>query len=95
MTYQELADGVGLPITGNHMAKELGICLGAISEDQDRLNKPMLSAVAVQVDGEPGSGFYTMAHTLKKYSGSDDPAEQRRFWEAELRKVYDLWKRKF
>jgi len=49
-----------------YMAKELGICLGAISEDQDRLNKPMLSAVAVQVDGEPGSGFYTMAHTLKK-----------------------------
>ena len=48
------------------MAKELGICLGAISEDQDRLNKPMLSAVAVQVDGEPGSGSYTMAHTLKK-----------------------------
>jgi len=35
----------------------------------------MLSAVAVQVDGEPGGGFYTMAHTLKKYGGSQDPAE--------------------
>jgi hypothetical protein len=55
----------------------------------------MLSAVAVTVDGEPGKGFFKLAKTLGKYSGSDDPEDKHRFWEAEVKRVYDLWKWKF
>jgi hypothetical protein len=94
-TYQELADLIGLPITGDYMASELGHLLGAISEDQHQRKRPMLSAVAVKVDGLPGKGFFDLAKNLKKYSGSEDREEQRLFWEAETKHVYDLWKRKF
>jgi len=95
VTYQELAELIGLPITGDHMASELAQFLGAISEDQDRRKRPMLSAVAVTVDGEPGEGFFKLAKTLGKYGGSDDREDKRRFWEAEVKLVHDLWKRKF
>jgi len=95
VTYQELADLIGLPITGDHMASELGHCLGAISEDQYARNRPMLSAVAVTVNGEPGKGFFKLATALKKYNGSEAPEDRRHFWETESKQVYDLWKRKF
>jgi hypothetical protein len=51
VTYQELADLVGLPIVGAHMGTEVGHVLGEISEDQHKLGRPMLSAVAVGVSG--------------------------------------------
>ena len=94
-TYQELADLIGLPVTGDYMGSELGHLLGAISEDQHRLNKPLLSAVAVKVDGLPGKGFFDLAKNLGKYSGSADRDQQHLFWETEIKQVYDLWKRKF
>jgi len=95
ITYQELADLIGFPIIGDYMGTELGHLLGEISEDQDQLKRPMLSTVAVKVDGLPGKGFFDLAKKLGKYSGDDDKHERHRFWEAETNRVYDLWKRKF
>src|SRR6266446_2760248 len=95
VTYQELADLIGFPIIGDYMGMELGHLLGEISEDQDHLKRPMLSTVAVKVDGLPGKGFFDLAKKLGKYSGDDDKNERHRFWEAETNRVYDLWKRKF
>jgi len=94
VTYQELADMIALPLTGNHMANELGKLLGEISDDQHRLGKPMLSAVVVTVDGTPGPGFFDMASKLGKFSGST-PAQQKQFWETEIAEVHKLWQQKF
>jgi hypothetical protein len=95
VTYQELADVMGLPITGNFMGDEIGNCLGEISEDQHALKKPMLSAVAVTVGGLPGAGFFIMAKKLGMYSGSENNEDRRAFWEKEVKLVYECWKRKF
>ena len=63
-TYQDIALLMGLPQSGNHMAKEIGLILGEISEDEVRAGRPMLSAVAVNVRGKAGSGFFGLARDL-------------------------------
>lgn len=91
-TYQELADLIGLPIMGAYMGKEVGQLLGEISEDECDRDRPMLSALAVGVNGKPGDGFYDLAKTLGKLGSGE--AEDH-FWEAERRKLYEIWQRKF
>jgi hypothetical protein len=91
-TYQELADLIGLPVTGAYMGSEVGQVLAEISEDECGRNRPMLSAVAVSTNGKPGSGFYELARKLGKLEGGEP---EDRFWEAEKQKVYERWQRKF
>src|SRR5690606_14264807 len=93
VTYQELADLVGLPLQGSHMGRELGMYLGTISENEVKHQRPMLSAITVNVEGSPGPGFYGLA---KEYGLlTDDSREgQQRFWEAENARVYETWRRK-
>jgi hypothetical protein len=94
VTYQELADLVGLPLHGNHMGAELGGYLGAITEDELQLGRPMLSAIAVTVAGKPGGGFFSLAKEKGKLS-SDQPADQQAFWESEKKAVYGTWQKSF
>jgi len=91
-TYQELADLIGLPATGAHMGHEIGQILAEISEDECERNHPMLSAAAVNKNGEPGSGFYELARTLGKLGSGES---EDRFWQTEREKVYERWQRKF
>ena len=63
-TYQDIALLVGLPQKGQHMGRESGLILGAMSEDEVRASRPMLSAVAVNVNGHPGPGFFELARDL-------------------------------
>ena len=63
-TYQDIALLMGLPQSGNYMGKEVGLILGEISEDEVRAGRPMLSAVAVGVNGKAGSGFFGLARDL-------------------------------
>jgi hypothetical protein len=88
VTYQEIAKIIGLPLQGNHMGGEIGQLLGEISEDEATAGRPMLSAIAVSVDGSLGKGFYTLARQLGKLQDEDDQA----FWEKERQLVYDTWK---
>ena len=92
VTYQELADLVGLPLQGNYMGKELGHYTGEISREESEHGRPMLSAIVVGSSGKPGGGFFVLAKELGKLT-SDDPAEQNAFWEAEKRAVYETWKK--
>lgn len=94
VTYQELAELVGLPLSGNHMGRELGQYLGDVSEDETKLGRPMLSAVAVTAAGEPGGGFFGLAKELGKFA-SDDKADRDAFWETEKKAVYKTWQRSF
>ena len=94
VTYQELADLIGLPLRGSHMGSVLGGYLGTISEDEVKHGRPMLSAIAVTVEGRPGGGFFTLATQLGKLSG-DGTAERQTFWEAEKKAVYATWQKSF
>ena len=90
-TYQDIAPLVGLPQSGHHMAREIGLILGAISEDEVLASRPMLSALAVNVDGEPGSGFFELARELERL---DQDGDESAFWKAERDDVYDAWRRR-
>jgi hypothetical protein len=89
VTYQEIAKILRLPMKGSHMGREIGWILGEISEDEHTAERPMLSAVAVNVGGGPGPGFFAFARELGILSS--EPSEERRFWEAEREKVYSTW----
>jgi hypothetical protein len=88
-TYQDIAVIMGLPQTGIHMGSEIGQILGEISEDEVRAGRPMLSAVAVNVSGKAGPGFFGLAVQLRRMSSADE-AE---FWKSELEAVYGAWRR--
>lgn len=95
VTYQELAELIGLPMSGNYMGQQLGQYLGAISEDEVKQHgRPMLSAIAVTSGGKPGEGFYYLAKEYGKLT-SDNPADHLAFWEAEKKAVYATWQRTF
>lgn len=91
VTYQELAKVMGLPLTGSHMGKETGHVLGEIAEDEVRAGRPMLSAVALNVDGKPGPGFFSLARDLDLLD-SGDPAAEQAFWGQQKEELYHLWK---
>ena len=89
-TYQDIAVIMGLPTSGSHMGKEVGWILGEISEDEVRAGRPMLSSVAVGVNGKAGPGFFTLARQLGRLSSKGDETV---FWERERDESYDAWKR--
>lgn len=91
-TYQDIAKIMDLPMAGNYMGREVGNMLGAISEEEVKHGRPMLSAVAVGTSGEPGEGFYSLAQDLENDVG-EEKEEKRKFWKNELKKVYETWKR--
>jgi hypothetical protein len=85
---------MGLPLKGSHMGKEVGQMLGEISEDEVSQGRPMLSAVAVSVNGFPGSGFYALARQLGRLTEEGKQAEED-FWKKELEAAYQAWAREF
>jgi len=87
-SYQAIAFIMGLPERGSHMGKEVGHILGEISEDEVHAGRPMLSAVAVNVDGAVGLGFFALARSLNRLR---DKSDEQAFWEAERDAVYATW----
>ena len=92
VTYQEIAQLMGLPLTGNYMQREVGQVLGKICEDEHDRQRPMLSAVAVQVGGKPGPGFRDLARQLGRLRDASKEAGER-FCNEEKGRVYKTWKR--
>lgn len=88
-TYMEIAKILGITRPGSNMANQVGKILGEISEDEAVLARPMLSAIAVGVEGKPGSGFFGLAKDLGRFTDGDD---EQAFWEKERQAVYDFWK---
>ena len=89
-TYQDLAVIMGLPTRGTNMGAQTGQALGEISEDEVRAGRPMLSAVAVNVNGKAGPGFFGLARDLGRLSAGDD---EEAFWRRELEAAYETWRR--
>lgn len=90
-TYQDIAALVGLPQVGSHMGREIGLILGAISEDEVVADRPMLSALAVNVNGDPGQGFFDLARRLGRLGQNGDESA---FWKAERDDTYKAWRRR-
>jgi len=88
-TYQEIAQAVGLPTAGSFMAGRIGGLIGAISRNEVRLNRPMLSTIVVGVNGKPGEGFYNWARDLGVLKAGEDESA---FWKNERKKIYKEWK---
>ena len=88
--YREVAERIGVPRAGHHMARQVGQVLGEISEDEHKAERPMLSAIAVNEAGVPGKGFFNLARQLGRLSHSTPDAEPE-FLRVEQRRVYDLW----
>lgn len=89
-TYQDVAVIMGITVTGNHMGKETGHILGEVSEDEFNAGRPMLSAVAVSVEGKPSKGFFSLARHLGLLKPGQD---EQKFWEKERDRVYKVWRR--
>jgi len=86
--YKDVAEIMGLPIRGEHMAREAGQMLGEISEWEHKEGRPLLSAVVIRDDiGIPGEGFFKLARKLGKFQGQNE----QDFWESELQEVYNIW----
>lgn len=90
VSYKEVAKTLGIAERGHHMAREVGQILGEISEDEHGHGRPMLSAIAVGVTGQPGDGFFELARRLGKVRG-DNVDELLEFWKAECERVYGTW----
>lgn len=89
-TYQDIAVIMGITVTGNYMSQQTGRILGEISEDECDAGRPMLSAVAVSVHGEPSKGFFSLARSLGLLKDGQD---EHKFWEKQRDAVYERWKR--
>ena len=89
-TYQDIAVIMALPASGSHMGKETGHILGELSEDEVTAARPMLSAVAIGINGKPGSGFFGLARDLGLLKTGEDEID---FWQRQREEVYQAWKR--
>jgi len=91
-SYQEIAQACGLPTAGSYMGNVLGQILGLISQNEIAHNRPMLSAIAVDVSGMPGKGFFNWAKELGVMQADEDPAA---FLTKVSSSIYDEWKIKY
>ena len=93
-TYQAIALIAGLPLSGNHMGREVGHLLGEIVEDEVKRGRPMLSAVVVDSRGKVGPGFFSLAKDLGKLTDTSEEGKQK-FYEQELKACYETWRRTY
>lgn len=82
--------GIGPADSGDHIPQQLGQLCGEISEDEFLAGRPLLSAVAMNQDGQPGTGFFKLAAALGQFHGSGVDAETK-YWLAEHARVCDYW----
>ena len=89
-TYQDIAQLMGLPVRGSHMARETGLMLGEISEEESEAGRPLLSVVCVSKSGSAGPGLYGLARQMGLL---EEGADEEAFWRDELKAVYATWRR--
>lgn len=90
ITYQEIAQIMDLPWRDEDTIREVECILGEISEDEVGKERPMLSAIAVNDQGQPGQSFYSHARYFRRLNDQNETT----FWKDECQAVYDIWKTK-
>lgn len=91
VSYQDIAKLIGLPLTGSYMGHTIGAYVGAISQNEARHQRPLLSAIVVGINGVPGEGFFELARQCGKLKGNTQ-AEEEAFWQHERTDIYETWK---
>ena len=92
VTYGDVAAILGLPPSGQHMARETGRMLGAITHREHACGRPMLTAAVVSSsDKRPGPGFYGLARQMGRLDNAATRDGERQFWKEELERVYEEW----
>lgn len=91
LTYQEIAQIMGLHLTGSHMSREVGTILAEIGDDEHENGRPMLTAIVVGVSGKPGPGLFALAKQHGRFDSEDQDARES-FVQQERQKVYEAWK---
>jgi hypothetical protein len=77
------------------MATQVGKMLDEINATEQRLGRPMLSAIVVSsVSWKPGKGFFNLARNTGKLQGTS-PEEELKFWETEKQALYRTWEKKY
>lgn len=94
--YKELAEdiaGEGAYTIGNNDGNYVAYTAGAISEDEARAGRPLLSVLIVNQDTRlPGGGFFKLAQGLGLFHGDvDSEADRREYTKYEFARVYDYW----
>ncbi len=88
-TYGALAERIGLPRRGPHMARELGRLLELISLYETQHARPLLSVVVFSTtDKKPGRGFFALARSLGLLAEDED---EDAFYRHQLGAVYHTW----
>jgi len=86
--YSDIAPMAGLDMDLPNDRYEIGAILDDINQHEQRLGRPMLSAVVVHKESlKPGQGFFTLAQSLGLFAGGDED----KFYIQELRRVHDFW----
>jgi hypothetical protein len=92
VSYSDIAKIMGLPPTGNFMAKKIGSLLGEISAEEVSQGRPMLSALAKSKNlPRPGEGFFVLANQMGIFKG-EGKEEEKQFWDETCESVYNTWK---
>ncbi len=94
VTYQLIAQIMGLPLKGNYMAGRVGRILAEISEEEATHDRPMLSSVAVGVNNRPGPGFFTLARKMGLLNEGTKESDLE-FWAQQTLAVYKAWQTHF
>jgi len=96
ITYVEVAEVMGINPKNPHIGGIIGTIVGAMSEDEDNLGKPLLSAIVVNKSGDlagkPGPGFYELAELLGRLKPGTTDEEKSDFWKEELKRIYATYK---
>lgn len=90
VSYGEIIRLAELKSSADALRGELGRLLGEIVESEIAKDPdaPMLSAVAIPVDGNrPGKGFFDLARELRRLDSTRETDEDT-FWIIELNRVY-------
>ena len=92
LTYQEVAAMADLPMSGNHMGREVGLLLGEISREEHRQGRALLSALVTTSEGKVSKGFFDLVRQLGLLDSEEGAAEQR-FLDQQRKAIYAHWKR--
>ena len=89
--YDELAKLLGVDMSNEHWAVQVGKVLDPINEAEVAAGRPMLSAIVVSKDTMlPGRGFFTLGQQLRRTEPGEDEIA---FAIRQIRRVHDYWSR--
>ncbi len=91
-TFGAIAPLVGLNLNLRAHREYLALVLRAVSIEEHREGRPLLSAIVVQSQGgTPGKRFFKLAKELGLYSGCTE-LDELEFFSREVARVHATWK---